>query len=207
MDIGPEIETHHHHHTGRQWIDVILGVSVVAISIVSLMLAMENGQAMKRLVASNSWPFVNAGISNEDDKGARIMALVLQNKGVGPAKIETLEIFYNGQPMPDARTLLHTMLGPSANGETINYVGSTVVGNVLSAKESLQYLLVNDRTASSSEVTTLSNATNGIKSRTCYCSVFDECWMLDHTITRQSSAATGPKPIKVCPTPRVPFDN
>jgi hypothetical protein len=40
----PEIE---HHHTGRPWLDVPLGVSAVSISFISLFLAIANGRAME----------------------------------------------------------------------------------------------------------------------------------------------------------------
>jgi uncharacterized membrane protein len=47
---GPEVEHAHHHHTGRSWLDLILGVSAVSISFISLFLAIHNGNAMERLV-------------------------------------------------------------------------------------------------------------------------------------------------------------
>ena len=46
---SPEIE-HHHHHTGRPGVDLLLGVAAVAISFISLFLAIANGRAMERLV-------------------------------------------------------------------------------------------------------------------------------------------------------------
>jgi hypothetical protein len=200
MDSGPEINTHHHHHTGRQWVDVILGVSVVVISIISLMLAAENGQAMKRLVAANSWPFVLTSVSNSDENGDKFLNLVMQNKGVGPAKIESLEVFYAGKSVPDARTLLHTILGPSADGQKIPYKSSTVVGNVLSAKEIDAFLTVSDKSIPPDELRKLSESTANIDTITCYCSVFDECWRLD---TRNMPIHADP--VKACPVPTTPF--
>jgi hypothetical protein len=38
-DMGPEVEHHDHHHTGRWWLDVVLAVSAVVISLISLFLA------------------------------------------------------------------------------------------------------------------------------------------------------------------------
>jgi hypothetical protein len=60
---GPEIEQPHHHHTGRSWLDLILGVSAVTISFVSLFFAIHNGNAMERLVEANSWPSVQVTFS------------------------------------------------------------------------------------------------------------------------------------------------
>ena len=44
---GPEIEHPHHHHTGRSWLDVILGVSAVVISFISLEYSAEDYEAMR----------------------------------------------------------------------------------------------------------------------------------------------------------------
>lgn len=200
MDIGPDVETHHHHHTGRQWIDVILGVSVVAISIVSLLLAMENGRAMKQLVAANSWPFVFIGYSNGDEQGDKFLTFVIQNKGVGPAKIETMEVFYKGRPMADLTTLIHAILGPQANGVHIPFISQTIVGDVLSSKENINFVEVKDKSIGRPYLERLSAEAGNIAFRTCYCSVFDECWLVDHT-----SGALAPKPVKVCPVPAHPF--
>lgn len=201
MDMGPEIETHHPHHTGRQWVDVILGVSVVVISIISLLLAMENGTAMKRLVAANSWPFVNIGVSNGDEAGNKLLDLLIQNKGVGPAKIETMEVFYKGKPMPDTRALIHTILGPGADGIHVPYINQTIVGDVLSSKESTNFVEVKDKSIDPAYLDRLSQEAGNIGFKTCYCSVFDECWLVDHT-----TAASAPTPVKVCPIPKTPFN-
>jgi hypothetical protein len=201
MDIGPEIEPHPHHHTGRQWVDVVLGVSVILISLISLMLAVENGNAMKRLVQANSWPFVIADTSNTDENGAPLLGFRIQNKGVGPAKIQSLEVFYKDKPMPNPRTLIHTILGPSANGAVVHYIASSVVGNVLSSKEAVTFFSVKDKSINPKYLQQLADANKDIGFRTCYCSVFDECWTLN-IVDRLAP----PQPIKTCPIPKVPFD-
>ena len=201
MDIGPEIEPHPHHHTGRQWVDVVLGVSVIVISLISLMLAMENGNAMKRLVQANSWPFVIASTSNTDENGGPLLSFTMQNKGVGPAKIQSLEVFYKGKPTPNPRTLIHAILGTSATGVVVHYIDSSVVGNVLSSKETVTFLSLKDKTIKPEYLKQLSEANKYIGFKTCYCSVFDECW----TLTIVDSLAP-PQPIKTCPIPKTPFE-
>ena len=201
MDMGPEIEPHPHHHTGRQWVDVVLGVSVILISLISLMLAVENGNAMRRLVQANSWPFVIAATSNTDETGAPLLGFTMQNKGVGPAKIQSLEVFYKGKPTPNPRTLIHTILGPSANGVIVHFIASSVVGNVLSSKETVTFFSVKDKSINPKYLQQLADANKDIGFKTCYCSVFDECWTL-----KLVDSLAPPQPIKTCPIPKVPFD-
>jgi len=200
MDPGPDIEAHHHHHTSRSWIDLVLGVSAIMISLISLILAILNGDAMQRLVAANSWPYVNVGSSNSDDGGAPLLALTMQNKGVGPAKIQSLEVFYDGKAMAGPRALIHAMLGAADKGPPVHYLASSVVGGVLSAKESVDFLRVKGKLVPTPVLQQLAAKTDGLTYRVCYCSVFDECWMFE-----RDNTASSPKPIKTCPTPATPF--
>jgi hypothetical protein len=40
--MGPEGEHHHHHHTGNRWLDIVIAVSAVIISLISLFLAIQH---------------------------------------------------------------------------------------------------------------------------------------------------------------------
>jgi hypothetical protein len=66
---SPEVEQLHHPHTGRQWVDLLLGISAVSISFISLFLAIHNGKAMERLVEANSWPYVQITFSSLNSDG------------------------------------------------------------------------------------------------------------------------------------------
>jgi hypothetical protein len=201
MDLGPDVETRHHHRTGRAWVDVVLGVSAVAISLTSLLLAVGNGNAMQRLVQANSWPFVSLSVSNRNEAGDKLLRLVAQNKGVGPARVQTLEVFYDGKPMSGPRTLIHAILGPAANDLHIPFDTSAIVGEVLSSKELAYLLTVKDKSISPEILEKLSNETKNIGFRTCYCSVFDECWISDRT----GATLSPPQAVKSCPAPETPY--
>ncbi|HEV8692564.1 MAG TPA: hypothetical protein VGQ93_00025 [Lysobacter sp.] len=196
MDATPEVEVPHHHKTGNRKLDLILAVSAFVISLVSVFLAIENAVAMRHLVASNSWPFVNVGVSDGNEAGNAALDLVIQNKGIGPAKIESLEVFYGGQPMRGGNALIHAMTG----GKSIPFVRSRVVGSVLSAKESVNFLSVVGQSVDPSDLLKLAKLSKGIAIRTCYCSVFDECWLLDRTIAPSKLTE-----VDECPAAQVPF--
>src|SRR5438094_9389422 len=66
-----EHESHPHHHphgTGYRWLDITLGVSATIVSLVSLGLALHSGHAMEKLVAANSYPYLEQWRSNMSDK-------------------------------------------------------------------------------------------------------------------------------------------
>lgn len=178
-----------------------IGVSAVAISLISLLLAIGNGNAMQRLVEANSWPFVSIGVSNRDEQDKKVLRFVAQNKGIGPAKIQTLEVFYDGKSMPDAHTLIHTILGPEAAGAHVPFGGSAFVGDVLSSKETVLVLSVQDKTIARSNLEKLAAEARNIGFKVCYCSVFNECWVSDRT----GAALSPPLAVKSCPIPKAPY--
>jgi len=103
----PEHETPHTAHaTGHRWLDLTLALSAMFVSIVSLAVAVHHGNAMDRLVAANSWPFLIYNTSNRDPQGQWRISLEVENAGVGPARIQTFEVWWQGQPVSTAPELL-----------------------------------------------------------------------------------------------------
>ena len=99
----PEHESSHSAHgTGYRWLDLTLALSAMFVSVVSLAVAVHHGNAMDRLVAANSWPFLMYSTSNKDAQGQRFISLNIENVGVGPARVQTFEVWWQGEPVPTA---------------------------------------------------------------------------------------------------------
>src|ERR1700761_5577633 len=94
VDGGPELEHHHHRHTGHSWLDITLGVSAIVISVISLFLAVQHGRAMERMVEAATWPYVIVDFSTANLDGTPHVALRISNKGVGPSRVVSLEVSY-----------------------------------------------------------------------------------------------------------------
>jgi hypothetical protein len=187
----PELE-HHHHHTGRPWLDLLLGVSAVSVSFISLFLAIANGRAMERLVQSNSWPFVEMGVSDTQSDGTLHFQLLIANKGVGPARIEMLEVAYNGKSMSSPREMLNAMLNRTTVPSHPRIIASNIVHGVLAAKELLYYVDFKPEDFSAEDYAAIYAGWQKLTFLVCYCSVFDECWIADSHKTR-------PAKVKECP--------
>jgi hypothetical protein len=196
---APEVEHSHHRHTGRPWLDVLLGVSAVSISFISLFLAIANGRAMERLVQSNSWPFIQIGSSDVEPDSTPHIRLFIVNKGVGPARIESLEVTYNGTPMRSPRGLLNAMLGRTTVPPHPRMVVSSIVHNVLAAKEQISFFDVKPEDLSAEDYAAIDRGLQKVNFLACYCSVFDECWIADSPKTRQ------PSKVKRCPASQNDF--
>ena len=202
----PERETAHFAHgTGRPWLDLTLALSAIFISIISLIVAVRHGAAMDRLVAANSWPFLTYATTNQDAKGDPRISLRVENAGVGPARIETFEVWWGDQPIASSLDLLRhcCMSDPGvqidrATARAMRLSVGVIAPSVLRAGDAQTFLSL-ERTDANAEIwNRLDTARIKIRMRACYCSVFDECWESD-------LVETNTKEVKVCPVPKVPF--
>ena len=202
MDSPPEIHPHHHHKPLRHWMDMLVSGLAIVLSVVSLYVALQDGNAMKQLVQANSWPYVVPEFSNLNPDTTPHFRLMLVNKGVGPAKIETLEVFYNGKPTTGPRDLVTAMIGPEGQNHAHLLGTSDIVGSVLSARESVDFLDVRAETFTAEQNQAMRDGSSKIDMRLCYCSVFDECW-----IRGGPGMSSKPRPVKHCVRPKVNYDD
>jgi hypothetical protein len=202
----PEREVAHHpRHTGRRWLDLTLALCAMFVSVVSLIVAVRHGVTMDRLVAANSWPFLWYGTDNQGPDGTHRITLKVENAGVGPARIETFEVWWEGQPVASADELLARCCMPQprapltlAEVRSLNLSLGIVAPAVLRAGDA-QNILSLERTETNADIwSRLDTARLNLKMRACYCSVFDECWITNLVETSTTEVAS-------CPRAKVPF--
>jgi hypothetical protein len=177
---APEVEGHLHHKTGHSAADKILAVLAVFLSGVSVFIAVHHGKTMERLVAANSWPNISYGTGNVDDAtGREVITLTLKNTGVGPARIDSFELFYKGKPLSG----LSGFADCCGKGR-FNAATSTVLDEVLPARDSINFLSI-PKSATAPEIWAAADRERfNIRVRVCYCSVFDECFVRDSSERR-----------------------
>lgn len=197
MDAGPEIE-HHHHHTGHRLLDIVLGVSAILISLISLYLAIQHGKTMEHMVEATTWPYVEFANSDVGPDGGRSISIVIQNNGVGPARIESFELSYKGRPLRSGRDLLERCCTDAAS-PTPHYLSSSVLDRVLPAKDTL-LLFRNHPKITTQQLDRLNAARRELRAKVCYCSVLEECWLRD-------SDKPKPERVKACPAVANPYND
>jgi hypothetical protein len=202
MGPPPETEHHHHHHTGHRWLDATLAVSAVFISLISLFLAIQHGRVMEKMVEANTWPFVMVYVSTSNPDATPHVSIHVANKGIGPAKVESLEVFDNGVAQLGTQPLLRAMLKPTDLSRHIPALQSDVVDEVMAPRDDFSILDLDARNFTPQETDLLRSEVAKLTFRVCYCSVFDECSVLD---TRKIPIR--PVSIKACAVPRTPFQN
>jgi hypothetical protein len=205
---APEQPHQHHGHTGHRWLDIILALSAMFVSVISLVVAVEHGRTMQRMadanarmVEANSWPFLQFETHNVDEHGNANVRLVLINNGIGPARIETFELWWNGQPMPSPGALLQACCTTTA--AQLGQVHTTIsventAPSILRAGDHTDFLAVPASPQNKDIWSKFNEERDRIAVRVCYCSVFDECW-------RGSGITTHADRVDSCPAPQVPY--
>jgi hypothetical protein len=204
VDVTGEVEPPHHHHTGRGWLDAVLAVTAVLISVTSLFLAIQHGRVMERMIEADTWAYVDAGVTNlsvdqDQTKYTLHPRLIIRNKGVGPAKVESLEVFYEGVSQPSQQALIKALLRSTDDKRHFALYQSDIVGDVLAAKEELNFIDFGTDLYTPEEYDTIRHAIAKLHFRVCYCSVLNECSMFDSREPMRRRQL----PIKECPVPAV----
>ncbi len=187
----------HAHKTGHSWVDLAIALSAIAISVISLFVAVEHGRTEEKLVAANSWPFLTFQTTrNGLQAGSRTIDLRLQNSGVGPARVQWLRIALDGKAIADRAAFMRECCGVPA-GDADTQVGRGLVTQnppvgVLPARDGIAILAWRELPGNAPIWAKLDAARHRLKTEACYCSVLDECWISDLTATAQ------PHPVDEC---------
>lgn len=202
-----EHESHHHHHphgTGVRWLDISLGVAAAIVSLVSLWLGLHSAHSMEKLVASNSYPYLELMRSTSTLPSAsdiRTHAKVeyeLVNNGIGPARVEWVEMRFKGKPVADLTELFKACCNAADHEST----GLNSRGNVSNALvrpgASLVMFTWNRPATDNPAFNALHGQMKNITYSACYCSVFDECYV-------RADDDQKPEPVEQCVAPKVSF--
>ena len=183
-----EHESHHHHHphgTGFRWLDI------------------HSAHSMEKLVAANSYPYLeqwrNMGTGKllpGTDRGQRRVEYEFGNHGVGPARIEWVQLFFKDKPMADISDLLEACC--SGSKETSNGLDRRghVVGKLVRPGATLAMFTWDEQSTPNPVFDALHRQMNGIQIDYCYCSVFDECYLRHHDDRKPISVKSCEAPAK-----------
>jgi hypothetical protein len=201
----PEERHEEIHKTGHRWIDISAAGCALIVSVTSLFVAFRHGHSMERmadanarLVQANSWPLLQTYQSDGEWQGPKVFSIDVINFGVGPAKVESVEVQWKGQPVHNSHEL-ETLCCGKDPATVPGVETSGLMGTVLRASEVRRIITFPEDDTHAELTHGLKIRLRDISWRVCYCSVFDECWLSDLRTMH-------PPGVSECPVPRVPFE-
>jgi hypothetical protein len=182
--------------TGHHFVDFVIAGAAILISLVSLGVAIHHGHVQERLVAANSWPFLQLGFSNRRTGDAQMLTYSIVNSGVGPAVLKSLIVDYQGKRVHGFVELLQACCGVPRDADIQRMValglrGETRPVGVIRARDEA-ILFTFERSPDNIEMLDrLTAARLTMKLRACYCSIVGECWISD-------LRSLDPQPVEAC---------
>lgn len=170
---------------------VLIGVSALSVSA-------YQASIMREQQRMSVWPHVALWNSNVDPSGkSSYYEIALQNEGVGPARLQSVEVLVDGQSVGSWGEALVKLKPKDAQGQAGEIWTSTLNNRVLPAgNKAIGLHLQNGWQA---EV--LDKERSRVRIRFCYCSIYNECTLVDEGKDVEQQA------VEACPTPDLPFEN
>ena len=153
-------------------------VSALVIGVVAMVISAYTAYLQRNQARLAAWPHVQFGVGAD-------FRLTVANKGVGPALNERVDVRLDGRSLQNWAQLLEAVAGPGQHA----FNHTTMNRMVLTAAESAVVLELSDADVRQK----VQAARTRITSELCYCSVYDQCWIVD------SGNAT--RPVPVCQPP------
>lgn len=150
---------------GTRW-DAAAAIIASLVGLLALAVAGYTAYIQRQQVSAQVWPYLMMASS---DVSSEYMWL---NKGVGPAQVESLEVFVDGKPQKDWRTVFRSM-----QVEELKHEQSSLNSNVLSAGEKISWLVFSNHDDFLAFRTAAKRTKFSVK--LCYCSTLGDCWMND----------------------------
>jgi hypothetical protein len=175
-------------------LEILVTLPTLIISIALAYFSFVQADASRKMQRTETWPYVSYGTDNSSTEVKDEISFSLSNDGVGPARLEETEFLYNGKAIRDPIEFITTCCAVAAHSVAKNLTFTTDrVDGVLRSGEKRKFI----RLAKTDQNALLWNKLNEerwkVVVRTCYCSIFDDCWVFDSRKNR-------PDEVKACPT-------
>ena len=129
----PEVHSPHRHPSRRrghgslpQWLELAVALTALVTSVSSIVIAVQHGHTMDKLVKANSFPYLNVDFSDVTPDGTRSLTLDMFNEGVGPAHEESLRLKVHGHYVRSVSELIAAALRGKATPDELGSLQPTV---------------------------------------------------------------------------------
>jgi hypothetical protein len=168
-----------------RWLELTIAITALVTSISSIVIAIQHGHTMEKLVQANSIPYLEGGFNTATPEGAQVLSLLFLNRGVGPAHEESLRVTVDDRPIRSFTDLVVASLGPEEGHkarqvfhQTHTLIRNNVPKRFIPAGQPQLVFKVPRTPENALWWDQLAKQQSRWNVSYCYCSVFDECWLV-----------------------------
>jgi hypothetical protein len=180
--------------------EILFTLPTLIISLALAYFSFVQADASRKMQRTETWPYVSYGTDNSSPEVKNEISFSLSNDGVGPARLKELEFVYDGRPMRDPLEFIQNCCAEAAKavGKNLTFTTDRVDG-VLRPGEKRSFIRLAKTDQNAPLWGRLNDERWKVVVRSCYCSIFDECWVFD-------SRTEQPSQVKACPANWTTFE-
>lgn len=185
----PEIHPPHGHRGGVRWLEMLVSISALIVSVVSISVALQHGNTMQQLVTANSLPYLEIRSSNavptNDGSYVQAMSLELRNVGVGPADVQNVRVLVSGEAVSNyGEWVTRCCADVDQARQTRRVLANDTMLNqsrthFIPAGESAPLFSTRRSEANGAAWDLAEQVRQRTRVEACYCSVLGECWVVN----------------------------
>ncbi|HEY0922903.1 hypothetical protein [Rheinheimera pacifica] len=160
--------------------EMIIAGSALTVSLITAFVSIYSAFIDRAYARASVWPRLEIQMSYNNVPNKASFSYFAANKGTGPAVIKYARLTYDNQPIKRWSDYLTLRIG-----HVVSHSQSPIGFIVLSAGETSTPLHVLD-----AEAAKQLTENDTLQIELCYCSIYDECWLVDRT--------NEPKPVAQC---------
>lgn len=167
---------------GRRAWNGVAAVIAALVGFLALLVSAYTAYVQRQQTRAQVWPRLETGVTPSED------LYMVRNKGMGPAILRSVQVYVGDQAQPDWPHFYDALgVKPSQMPRS-----STIGSRVISPGEEVHVL----KFASDQDFNAVMHPAKSYGLRLCYCSVLDDCWVLDERVDnlaqRTQAAASCP---------------
>ena len=147
-------------------------VVAVILSTVAIVVSLLEVSAMRDHQRASVWPYLSVKQSYFNNR----FSLTIENKGVGPALLETVDWRFDGEPITDLDQLILDTVGEELAFSYETYQVSNPDEDVLAAGDVVAVFAVPTREDTLAFLRTMNGR---VTLEACYCSIYGDCWVAE----------------------------
>ncbi len=157
----------------RNWlrIDLLIAISALFISALTAAASLYQTHVIADQLSSSVWPYL--GFSVSKTAGGEL-SLAVENNGLGPAIIRTVELNVDGKPIHDLATFFALAKGKGPSMHILGTFRSLSPGDVVRPGELRTLIDVK----SVAFVPLIASLLPRAELDVCYCSLLEQCWTI-----------------------------
>jgi hypothetical protein len=157
------------------FIAVALSMLALGTSAYQSMLMRDQTKLMQVQSRASVWPSLSIGENDTHTATTDEFTWRVDNNGVGPAKIESVEVSLDGKPYRNWKTVSATLMPDRPFHAAQSSINGLVLPPSLNRETTVEMVKLTEPDLARA----FHDAQSRFKIHICYCSVYDDCWSTD----------------------------